>query len=286
MNIALKILALLPFIAYAGLFRIFRLRGEGWRSAALGAVTCWGVFVALSTELLSVPRLITRPALAVAWLLLAIASFFYAAKLRASRPSKVVNSFFARADHWFLLSLTGLLIALVGVTAIVSAPNTWDAMAYHMSRIAQWMTNHDVNLYPAFYSVQLFLSPWAEYAMMHLDVLYGGDRLVNLIEWFSMLGSIIGVSLIAQRLGAGIRGQIFAAIACATIPAALLEASGAMNTYVAAFWIVVAVYYLLRWNERQTWPVALAIGSALGLAIMTKGTTYIFLPCVLLACWW
>ena len=47
------------------------LRGEGWRSAALGAATCWGVFVALSTELLSVPRLITRPALAVAWLLLA-----------------------------------------------------------------------------------------------------------------------------------------------------------------------------------------------------------------------
>ncbi|HEX2775166.1 MAG TPA: hypothetical protein VHN10_00865, partial [Candidatus Acidoferrales bacterium] len=272
MSIALKILALLPFIAYMGLFRIFRLRGEGWRSAALGAATCWGVFVALSTELLSVPRLITRPALAVAWLLLAVASFAYAATIRATQPAKLERgsepdtTSLDRLD-WFLLSLTGLLIALVGITAIVSAPNTWDAMAYHMSRIAQWMTNHDVNLYPAFYSVQLFLSPWAEYAMMHLDVLYGGDRLVNLIEWFSMIGGIIGVSLIAQRLGAGIRGQILAAIACATIPAALLEASGAMNTYVAAFWIVVAVYYLLRWNERQTWPVALAIGSALGLAI-------------------
>ena len=75
MSIALKILAFLPFIAYAGMFRVFRLRGEGWRSAALGAATCWGVFVALSTEILSVPRLITRPALAVAWLLRAIASF-------------------------------------------------------------------------------------------------------------------------------------------------------------------------------------------------------------------
>ena len=291
MSIVLKILALLPFVAYAGLFRIFRLRGEGWRSAALGAATYWGVFVALSTELLSVPRLITRPALAVAWLLLAIASFFYAAKLRASSPSKVVTGFSpepAPLDKldWFLLSLTGLLIALVGITAIVSAPNTWDAMAYHMSRIVQWMTNRDVGLYPAFYSVQLFLSPWAEYAMMHLDVLYGGDRLVNLIEWFSMIGSIIGVSLIAQRLGAGVRGQILAAIACATIPAGFLEASGAMNTYVGAFWIVVAVYYLLRWNERQTWPVVLAMGSALGLAIMTKGTAYVFLPCVLLTCWW
>jgi hypothetical protein len=291
MSFVLKSLAFLPFIAYAGMFRIFRLRGEGWRSAALGAATCWGVFVALSTEILSVPRLITRPVLAVAWLLLAVASFAYAAKIRANRPAKIQagsepdTTSLDKLD-WFLLSITGLLVALVGITAIVSAPNTWDAMAYHMSRIAQWMTNHDVGLYPVFYSVQLILSPWAEYAMMHLDVLYGGDRLVNLIEWFSMIGSIIGVSLIAQRLGAGVRGQILAAIACATIPAGFLEASGAMNTYVGAFWIVVAVYYLLRWNERQTWPVALAMGSALGLAIMTKGTAYVFLPFVLLACWW
>jgi hypothetical protein len=29
MSIALKILAFLPFIAYAGMFRVFRLRGEG-----------------------------------------------------------------------------------------------------------------------------------------------------------------------------------------------------------------------------------------------------------------
>ena len=58
-----------------------------------------------------------------------------------------------------------------------------------------------------------------------------------------------------------------------------------MNTYVGAFWIVVAVYYVLRWNEHQTWPVLLAIGSAIGLAIMTKGTAYVFLPCALLACW-
>ena len=291
MSVALKILALLPFIAYAGLFRIFRLRGEGWRSAALGAATCWGVFVAISTEILSVPRLITRPALAVAWLLLAIVSFAYAATIQAGRSAKAVNTparDTASLDKldWFLLSLVGLLVALVGITAIVSAPNTWDAMAYHMSRIVQWMTNRDVNLYPAFYSVQLFLSPWAEYAMMHLDVLYGGDRLVNLIEWFSMIGSIIGVSLIAEQLGASRRGQIFAAIAVATLPGVVLEASGAMNTCVGAFWIVAAVYYVLRWNERQSSIVVWAIGAAVGLAVMTKGTAWVLLPCTLLACWW
>ena len=122
--------------------------------------------------------------------------------------------------------------------------------------------------------------------MMHLDVLYGGDRLVNLIEWFSMIGSIIGVSLIAEQLGASRRGQIFAAIAVATLPGVVLEASGAMNTCVGAFWIVAAVYYILRWNERHSSIVVWAIGATVGLAVMTKGTAWVLLPCTLLACWW
>src|SRR3989442_12593491 len=70
-------LMLLPVAAYLVIFLVLRLRGEGWRSAALGAAVCWGVFLALVTEILSVPRMITRPALAVAWLSLALVVFAY-----------------------------------------------------------------------------------------------------------------------------------------------------------------------------------------------------------------
>jgi hypothetical protein len=288
-------LALLPLAAFVASFWVLRLYGEKWRSAALGAATCCGVFIALSTEILSVPRWITRPALAVAWLAFALILFGYGWTLRKSSPRRdpIAAPSLPRSDQdtlrtidWFLLAGIAVIVGLVGLTAIMSAPNTWDAMAYHMSRVVQWMSNRDVNLYPAFYSAQLFLSPWAEYAILHLDVLSGSDRLANLVEFLSMVGTLIGVSLIAEQLGARIRGQLFAALACATLPEGLLEASGAMNTYVGAFWIVVAVYYLLRWNERQSWRVALAIGGATGLAIMTKGTAYLFLPFVVLACWW
>jgi hypothetical protein len=290
------ILASLPFAAYLAMFWVFRLRGEGWRSSALGAAVGWGVFLALITELLSIPRMITRPALAIAWLSVASAVFAYGRKLYKSNSDRPeiwrteekseLNAAPLDRVGWLLLSGIGFLILLIGLTAILSAPNNWDAMAYHMSRVVQWMANRDVNLYPAFYSAQLFLSPWAEYAILHLDILYGGDRLANLVELFSMIGTVAGVSLIAQQLGANRRGQLIAAVAVATLPEGILEASGAMNTYVGAFWIVVAVYYLLRWNARQSWGDAFALGSAIGLAVLTKGTAYVFLPCVLLACWW
>ena len=288
-------LALLPLAAFLASFWVLRLYGEKWRSAFLGAATCWGVFVGLITEILSVPRWITRPALEIVWLGFALVLLGYGWTLRRSPHRSDSIEAVSRPDSegdsigtidWLLLAGIAVIVGLVGLTAIMSAPNTWDAMAYHMSRVVQWMSNRDVSLYPAFYSAQLFLSPWAEYAILHLDVLSGGDRLANLVEFFSMVGTLIGVSLIAEELGAQTRGQLLAALACATLPEGILEASGAMNTYVGAFWIVVTVYYLLRWNTRPSWSVALAIGGSLGLAIMTKGTAYVFLPCVILACWW
>lgn len=282
----------LPLAAFLALFWVFTLRGERWRAAAVAAATCSGLYLALITELLSIPRWITRPAVALAWFVPAAVTCLYGWRLRRSRrvPEKIqeplevaepLNSF-----DWCLLSGICLIVALVGLTAILAPPNTWDAMAYHMSRVAQWMTNRDVRPYPAFYSPQLFLSPWAEYGILHLDLLYGGDRLVNLVDWLSMAGTLVGVSLIAEQLGAGRRGQILAALVCATMPAGILEASGAMNTYASAFWLVAAVYYALRWNKEQSWAITGALAATISLAIFTKGTNYTFLPFVLLACWW
>jgi hypothetical protein len=284
-------LSSLPVAAYCTTFAALLRRGEGWRAAVIGSATLCGVYLALVTELLSWPHLITRPALAITWLLATLVSgYFYwrtpqqPAQSREPSPDHVALGTKSRIE-WALLIGTGVLFLLVGLTAVIAAPNTWDAMSYHMSRIAQWMTNRDVANYPAFYSAQLFLSPWSEYAMLHLDLLYGGDRLVNLVEWASMVGTVIGASLIAKRLGAGTRGQIFAAVACATLPEGILEASGAMNTYVETFWIVAACYYALRLNERQSWATSLGLGATLGLAVFTKGTAYTFLPFLLIACW-
>src|SRR5208282_1640970 len=81
-------LVFLPLAAYLAIFWLLRLHGEKWRAAALGAATCWGVFVALITEILSVHRFITRPALSVSWLSLTLASLVYGLRLRGRRLEK------------------------------------------------------------------------------------------------------------------------------------------------------------------------------------------------------
>ncbi len=276
---------ILPLIAYIEIFWLCRLRTRDWRAGVLEAATCWGVALTLITELLSIPRWVTRGGLSCAWIVVCLSCGYLLWQYGRRRDSREQNPPIPDRVSWCLLGGVGVVLALVGITAVLSPPNTWDAMAYHMSRIVQWMTNRDVFFYPTFYSAQLFLSPWAEYAMLHLDLLYGGDRLVNLVEWFSFAGSIAGVSLIAKSLGADKRGQILAAVAAATLPEAILESSGAMNTGVGAFWIVAAVYFALQWRERQDWPTLFFTGGSIGLALFTKGTAWLFLPFPLIACW-
>ncbi len=112
--------------------------------------------------------------------------------------------------------------------------------------------------------------------MLHTYLLTAGDHFVNLIQFTGYTGSILGVSLIAAALGLDRRTQIVAALAAATLPNAILQASGAKNDCLLSLWLVALVYFTIR---RQPLFAALALGLALG----TKATAYLFAPPLLLA---
>jgi Dolichyl-phosphate-mannose-protein mannosyltransferase len=279
--------------AYGFIVLGLRVRGSGWRAAAIGAATIWGIVVVLITELLSIPRELTRSSLAVAWLLADAAALVYL--LLVARQKLQLRSFRALCAAYrqtlprptlastMLVSGVGIVVVLVAMTALLSPPNTWDVMAYHMPRVVAWIQNRTVAFYATPYLPELRWPPWAEFAIFHLHVLFGGDRFDNLVQWCSFLGSVVGVTLLAQLMGAGSRGQVLAAVLCATIPQGILEASGAKNDYVVAFWLVAFVYYLFAFKREPTLANAFAIGGALGLAWLTKSTAHVFSLAILLA---
>ena len=59
-----------------------------------------------------------------------------------------------------------------------------------------------------------------------------------------------------------------------------------MNTYVTSFWIATTTVFLLALNKEGSWLNTVCVGLAAGLAIFTKGTTYIVLPFFVLIAWW
>jgi hypothetical protein len=172
-----------------------------------------------------------------------------------------------------------IFVVTTFITAIISPPNNWDSMTYHMARVAHWSQNHNVNHYPTLYIPQLMMPPFAEFGILHFFILAQGDLLANLVQWLCMIGCLIGVSIIAQTLGASVKGQIISAIFCVTIPMGILQSSSTQNDYVVSLWLVIFAYFIFSMiREKKYFYFFYVVGAAisLGLAMLTKITAYFY----------
>ena len=279
-------LLIVPIAAFFIMKWAFNKTGVEWRESVMIAATLWGTCLLAITEILSWFRLLSKWPLVVAWLGVCLLAIL-ARKLSSVRngTNSVKSESSLDSETRWLLVAAAVLVLVVGCIAVSVAPNVWDAMEYHLPRVSMWIGNHSVHFYETPDYAQLIFGPWAEFAMMHAELLWGSDRFVNMIEFASLIFSAIAVSVIAGKLGARSRGQALAAIVAITIPQGLLEASGPMNTYVVACWIATTLMFLLLWNENTGWVNAICIGAAAGLAICTKGTAYVVLPFLVAGCW-
>jgi hypothetical protein len=271
---------ILPLLCFVLVFLVFYMKSNScWRSSFLSAYVVWGLLLTMITEFLNIFNCITFSWFLGLWGLTSFISA-YICLLIIKKEKLIIRFERSNIPHFEILCLFGVtfIVISVGLIALVAPPNNWDSMTYHMGRVVHWVQNQNISFYPTNILRQLHQNPWAEFTIMHFQILSGGDRFANFIQWFSMIGAIIGVSLITKELGANFRGQIFAAVVSATIPMGILQASSTQNDYVVSLWLVCFVYYIVLSivKERTSLTQSLGAGSSLGLAILTKGTAYIF----------
>jgi general stress protein CsbA len=265
---------------------------KDWRWSFLQAAVLCAALTAASTELLSLFQAIAFPWILAVW---SVASLAAGGLLLAGQRSRARESS-PRAGHAkggsrtpplprFERICIAAMIAmalLVAVAALAAPPNNWDSQSYHMARVMHWIQNGSVAYYPTHILRQLHSNPGAEFCVLHLQILTGSDLFAALVQWFAMVGSLLGVSLLAQQLGAARRGQIFSALVCATLPMGILQASSTQTDYVVAFWLVClanGLLALLR-QPRSALPLMLFTGAALGLAVLAKATDiFTLFPC-------
>ena len=93
--------------------------------------------------------------------------------------------------------------------AVFAVPITVDSMTYHLARVAYWVQAASIRLLSdARHPPDPPARRGPSTPCCTCIVLWGGDRLANLVQWGSMILSLVGVSVIARQLGAGTRGQL------------------------------------------------------------------------------
>lgn len=264
----------------------------GRREAFAFAAVAWAAYSVLCVELLSLgaghdlaaPRggHLTRLSLVLVWT--PPAAFGAAAAYRFRASAEGARA--AATELWrttdtrtrLCLATTTACVAIVGIVAVAAAPNNWDSMTYHLARVAAWVRLGGVSHYATSVEPQLYQPPGAEMLVAHWHVLTGGDRMDAVVQWFAFGGSAVVASLAAARLGAGRFGQAAAALLVVTMPMAIMQGSSTQNDLVTAFWLLIAATFALGIGEDERGAAARTIGActAVGLAVVTKGTALIF----------
>lgn len=274
----------LPFSAFLLSTILFKRNISGLllREALLFSFLVFGGLILISTEILSIFKLFCFGPVCIFWgSMSAILLFLNFARIGTGKgPDRTFRLDPLPLLDKFLIGTILILVALLGIIAVTTPPNTWDAMTYHLARVAHWIQNKTIAFYPTTIQRQLYINPFAEYWVAHfLILLRGDDRFANTVQYFSMLGTLIGVSLIAKELDINRSGQILSAFFVVTLPNAIVQATSTQTDFVVTLWIVIAVYFMLKNITTLHWINTLAISMAFVLAFYTKGSClFILLP--------
>ncbi len=298
-------MGLLPVLAWFAWFAV--LQRSRPRSLAMGqsGLLLYSLSY-VSVEALSALGALSATPLAAFWLAAILAAALW--QLAETRPAlRRMAAYRNPAERLMLLwaACSALLVLALGLLA---APNNWDSMSYHLSRVAQWASRGSVAFYPTGISRQLSQPPAAEYAMLQLYLLGGGsDRLVAAVQGSALLMAAAALWRLARlprvRVsdaapagpvvpgpfpgnGPARRAAHWAVFALACTPMALLQASSTQNDLVMAALLLWTAYFGLRFARSAQLTHAAWAGLAAGLAWASKGTAWLLFPPLLLGTLW
>lgn len=248
---------------------------QKWRLVFLRGVIIWALCLTAITEILSAVRAISSLGLALSWTLVVLVELIWLYRRNRSGNPLRWPEVRLPEDRWeiYLLGMIAFILLITAIVAWYAPPQNWDSLNYHMPRVAHWAQQKSVQHFATGIITQNYMSPGAEFIILHTFVLTSGDQLANFVEWFAMLGSLIGVSLIAAQLGAGKQTQLIATVLTAAIPMGIVQASSTMTDYVVAFYLVCIAVEALRLHQGEDTTASVLVASAAaGLAMLTKPT--------------
>ncbi len=243
------------------------------------SILSFGFTTYVITELLSLMNNLNLYGIIISWLIVSIILIFLIFKTKSKIDLfcffKKIKCFTVTQKIYFIIIC--LIFLLILFQGIIYPPNNWDSLTYHMSRIMYWLGNENLNHFPTHILRHLYQPPFAEYIIMHVNVLQGNDYFSNSIQLLFLVFCLFPLNEILNVFGIGRSSKLISFLFCITTPSVLLQASTTKNDIVCAFFILTSILFLYKCYKESTLSNYLFLGISIGLGMLTKGTFYLFL---------
>lgn len=260
------------------------------RESILKTALLFSTFIVFITEFLSYFKSLNLISLKIGWGILTLLLFCLLFKNRKEtwriliqKGNSIIKAF--RVLYFYeklVLLLISVCTLLIFYQGIIYPPNNWDSLTYHMSRIMFWIGNESISHFPTHILRHLYQPPFAEYFILNLNLLSGNDLFSNSVQLQFLVLTLFSIYSILSYYNVGRFYKILALLFAVTIPSVELQASTTKNDIVCAFFVITALFYCLKTFHNSNYKNFIFLGLSVGLAMLTKGTSYVFLAPILL----
>ena len=231
------------------------------------------------TELLSLINNLNLLGIAISWTIIFIVLLYFVFKKKPKLNFRFIYDKFKTLSilEKTLISFIVLIVALLFFQGIIYPPNNWDSITYHMSRIMYWLGNENLNHFPTHILRHLYQPPFAEYIIIHVNVLQGNDYFSNSIQLIFLVFCLFPLNELLNIFNVNKTAKLISFLFCITTPSVLLQATTTKNDIVCAFFILTSILFLYKCYKESTLSNYLFLGISIGLGMLTKGTFYLFI---------
>jgi hypothetical protein len=147
-----------------------------------------------------------------------------------------------------------------------------------MTRVEEWRQNLNVYPFPTSNIRQVNYPPLAEYIILNLQVLSQSDYFANLVQYFSLLGSLSLISLSVKLFGLDMKGQFLSVLLLLCIPMVIFQSTSTQTDLTASFFLLGVIYSVLKILKSHLifFQDIIALGAFLFLGGLVKYTVFVF----------
>jgi hypothetical protein len=147
-----------------------------------------------------------------------------------------------------------------------------------MTRVEEWRQNLNVYPFPTSNLRQVNVPPLAEYIILNLQILSRSDYFANLIQFFSLIGTLSLGSLLVKLFGLDYKAQFFTILLILAIPMVIFQSTSTQTDLTASFFFMGVVYFIFKIFRSKSilYKDIIIVSACLFLGGLVKYTVLVF----------